>query len=36
MEERDFKGIRIPKEVYLDKRLNANEKILLAEIDSLD
>lgn len=36
MEERDFKGVRIPKEVYLDKRLNANEKILLAEIDSLD
>lgn len=36
MEERDFKWVRIPKEVYLDKRLNANEKILLAEIDSLD
>lgn len=33
---RDFKGIWIPKEVYLDKRLNALEKIILVEIDSLD
>lgn len=35
-EERDFKGIWIPKEVWLDARLNALEKIILAEIDSLD
>ena len=33
---RDFKGIWIPKELWLDKRLNHFEKILLAEIDSLD
>ena len=35
-ENRDFKGVWIPKEVWLDKRLNALEKIILAEIDSLD
>lgn len=35
MNDRDFKGIWIPKEVYLDTRLNALEKILLVEIDSL-
>lgn len=34
--KRDFKGVWIPKEIYLDDRLNALEKILLAEIDSLD
>lgn len=34
--KRDFKGIWIPKEVWLDERLNALEKIILAEIDSLD
>lgn len=33
---RDFKGIWIPKEIYLDNRLNALDKIILAEIDSLD
>lgn len=33
---RDFKGIWIPKEIYLDKKLNALEKIILVEIDSLD
>lgn len=33
---RDFKGVWIPKEVYLDERLNAVEKILFAEICSLD
>ena len=33
---RDFKGVWIPKEVWLDKRLNALDKIILAEIDSLD
>lgn len=38
MEEmpRDFKGVWIPKEVYLDKRLSALDKIILVEIDSLD
>lgn len=33
---RDFKGIWIPKTVWLDTRLNALEKVILAEIDSLD
>ena len=33
---RDFKGVWIPKEVYLDNRLNALDKIILVEIDSLD
>ena len=32
---REFRGIWIPKEVWLNKDLSANEKILLAEIDSL-
>lgn len=36
MENRDFKGVWIPKEVWLDRRLNALEKVILAEIDSLD
>ena len=38
MEElnRDFKGIWIPKGIWLDKRLNALDKIILVEIDSLD
>lgn len=34
--ERDFKGVFIPKEIYLDSRLNALDKIIFAEIDSLD
>ena len=34
--QRDFKGIWISKEIWLDERLNALEKIILAEIDSLD
>ena len=34
--ERDFKGVWIPKEIYLDESLNWTEKILLIEIDSLD
>lgn len=34
--ERDFKGVWIPREVWLDTRLNALEKIILTEIDSLD
>lgn len=33
---RDFKGIWIPKEIWLDKRLNYFEKCLLAEIHSLN
>lgn len=36
MPERDFKGIWIPSHVWLDERLNALEKVILAEIDSLD
>lgn len=34
--ERDFKGVWIPKEVWLDERLNALDKVILTEIDSLD
>ena len=34
--ERDFKGVWIPKEVWLDTRLNSLDKVILAEIDSLD
>jgi uncharacterized phage protein (TIGR02220 family) len=34
--ERDFKGVWIPKELYLDENLSWAEKILLVEIDSLD
>ena len=34
--QRQFKGIWIPKEVWLDKNLNALEKIILMEINSLD
>lgn len=33
--ERHFKGIWIPKELWLDERLNALDKIIFAEIDSL-
>ena len=33
---RDFKGVWIPKQVFLDERLNAIEKLILAEVDSLD
>lgn len=33
---RDFKGIWIPRELWLDNRLNYFEKCLAAEIDSLD
>jgi hypothetical protein len=35
-QERDFKGVWIPREVWLDTRLNALDKIILTEIDSLD
>lgn len=34
--ERDFKGVWIPKEVWLDTRLSSLEKVILTEIDSLD
>lgn len=33
---RDFKGVWIPKEIYLHPDLSWSEKILLIEIDSLD
>lgn len=35
-ETRDFNGVWIPKEVWLDTRLNALDKVILMEIDSLD
>lgn len=35
-EERDFKGVWIPREIWLDDRLNALDKVILTEIDSLD
>lgn len=35
-ENRDFKGVWIPKEVWLDDNLTWMEKLLLVEIDSLD
>ena len=34
--ERDFKGVWITREIWLDSRLNAIDKVVLAEIDSLD
>ena len=33
---RDFKGVWIPREVYLNKKLTYIEKILYVEISSLD
>lgn len=36
MAERDFKGIWIPKEVWLDNQLSMLDKGILVEIDSLD
>ena len=36
MEQRGFKGVWIPREIWLDERLNALDKVILAEIDSLD
>ena len=36
MGDRDFKGVWIPKSVWLDERLNALDKVILTEIDSLD
>ena len=34
--ERDFKGVWIPKTIWLDERLNSLDKVILTEIDSLD
>jgi len=34
--ERDFKGVWIPKEIWLNPDLSISEKCLLVEIDSLD
>ena len=36
MAERDFKGVWIPKVVWLDSRLSSLDKVILTEIDSLD
>lgn len=36
MADREFKGVWIPKEVWLDERLNPLEKVILFEVDSLD
>lgn len=36
MSERNFLGVWLPKEVYLDKQLSWTEKILYVEIQSLD
>ena len=33
---RDFKGVWIPKEIWLDENLTVIEKVILVEIDSLD
>ena len=35
-QNRDFKGVWFPREVWLDTRLSALDKIILLEIDSLD
>lgn len=35
-ENRDFKGVWIPKEIWLNSELSALDKIIYAEIDSLD
>lgn len=35
-QEREFKGVWIPREIWLDERLNALDKVILVEIDSLD
>lgn len=34
--ERDFKGIWIPREIWLEERLSVLEKVILLEVDSLD
>lgn len=35
-ENREFRGIWIPKEIWFDDNLDAIEKCILVEIDSLD
>lgn len=35
-EDRQFKGIWIDRDIWLDSRINALDKVILAEIDSLD
>jgi hypothetical protein len=35
-ENRDFKGVWIPKEIWINTDLSIIEKVLLVEIDSLD
>lgn len=35
-QKREFRGVWIPKEIYLSKELSWTEKILFVEIDSLD
>lgn len=35
-QDRDFKGVWIPKEIWLDMDLSLIEKIILIEVDSLD
>lgn len=34
--KRDFKGVWVPKEVWLNKELSASEKLVFIEIHSLD
>ena len=36
MQDRNFKGIWIPKEIWLSEALTLQEKVFLVEIDSLD
>jgi len=36
MTDRDFKGVWIPKDIWLNKELSMIEKVILIEIDSLD
>lgn len=36
MSNRDFKGVWIPKEIWLNSELSALDRVLLAEINSLD
>ena len=35
-QSRNFKGIWIPKEIWFDKELSLQEKLLFMEVDSLD
>ena len=36
MADRTFTGVWIPREIWLDERLNAIDKVILTEIISLD